>query len=45
MYDIYTAHESVTLTSLGIQFPLKDAYINIELEAVSPEDESDRETL
>lgn len=45
IYDIMKAHESVTLSSLGVQFPLRDAYTNIELEVVSPEDESDLETV
>ena len=40
MYDIYTAHESVTLSSLGVQFPLRDAYVNIELEEISREEET-----
>ena len=44
MYDIYKAHESVMLASLGVQFPLRDAYINIELEEISLDEESDQET-
>jgi Uma2 family endonuclease len=44
MYDIYKAHESVTLASLGVQFPLRDAYINIELAEIPLEEEGDQET-
>lgn len=44
MYDTYKAHETVTLPSLGVRFSLRDAYIDIELEEPSLEDESDHET-
>ena len=44
IYDIYKAHETVTLPSLGVQFPLRDAYRDIELEETSLEEESDHET-
>ncbi len=44
MYDTYKAHETVTLSSLGVHFPLRDAYIDIELEEISLEEESDQET-
>lgn len=43
MYDIYGGHEAITLQSIDVQFPLRDAYINIELEDTLQE-ESDNET-
>jgi Uma2 family endonuclease len=43
IYDIYKAHESVLLQSIDIQFALRDAYIDIELENASLEEE-DSET-
>jgi len=43
MYDIYKAHESVMLSSLGVQFPLRDAYINIELAEIPLEEEGDND--
>ena len=44
IYDIYKADETVTLPSLGIHFLLKDAYLDVEIEETSPEEESDSET-
>jgi hypothetical protein len=44
MYDIYKAHETVKLPSLGVHFPLRDAYLDIEIEETSLEEESDHET-
>jgi hypothetical protein len=44
MYDIYRAHEIVTLLSLDVRFPLRDAYTDIELEETSLEEESNHET-
>jgi hypothetical protein len=44
MYDIYKAQETVTLPSLGVHFPLRDAYLDIEIEESSLEEESDHET-
>jgi hypothetical protein len=41
---IYKAHETVTLPSLGVHFPLRDAYLDIEIEEISLEEESDHET-
>jgi Uma2 family endonuclease len=32
MYDIYQAQEVISLQSIGVQFPLRDAYIDVELE-------------
>lgn len=45
IYDIYKSHETVTLPSLGAQFLLRDAYIDIELEGISLEEESNQETI
>ena len=44
MYDIYQAHEMVTLSSLDVGFPLTDAYLDVEIEETSLEEESDHET-
>jgi len=44
MYDIYKAQETVTLPSLGVNFPLRDAYLDREIEETSLEEESDHET-
>ncbi len=44
IYDTYNADETVTLPSLGIQFPLRDVYSDIELAETSLEEESDHET-
>ncbi len=38
MYDIYRGYETVILQSIGVQFPLIDAYADIELPDFSPED-------
>ena len=35
MYDIYQAHETITLSSLGIYLPLRDAYLDVEIEETS----------
>ena len=43
IYDIYKAHESVLLQSIDIQFALRDAYIDIELENASLEEEEEEE--
>lgn len=32
IYDIHTGHETLLLQSLSVQFPLSDAYVDIELE-------------
>ena len=44
IYDTYKADEMITLSSLGIQFPLRDVYLDIELEETFLEEESDYET-
>jgi Uma2 family endonuclease len=44
IYNIYKAHETIELPSLGVQFPLSDAYIDIVLDETSLEEESDHET-
>ena len=44
IYDIYRAQETVTLLSLGVHFPLREAYVDIELEEPSLDDRSDQET-
>jgi Uma2 family endonuclease len=44
MYDIYQAHQIVTLSSLSVHFPLRDAYLDVETEETSLEEESDHET-
>ncbi len=44
MYDIYQAHETVTLSSLDVHFPLTDAFLDVEIEETSLEEESYHET-
>lgn len=44
IYDIYKAHETVRLPGIGVQFPLRDAYLDIELEEISQEEVNDHET-
>jgi Uma2 family endonuclease len=44
IYDIYQGNETITLQSLGVQFPLSEAYLDIVLEVASLEDDSDNET-
>jgi Uma2 family endonuclease len=41
MYDIYQAHEMIELQSIGLSFPLAEAYTDIEFEATVSEAESD----
>ncbi len=41
MYDIYRAHENIELESIGVNFPLIDAYADIEFERTPSEEESD----
>ena len=41
IYDIYQGQDTVTLSSLGVHFSLRDAYQDIELEEPPLEQESD----
>lgn len=41
MYDMYQAHETVELQSIGVRFPLIEAYTDIECEHIASESESD----
>ena len=37
MYDAFENHEEITLNSLGVHFPLLDAYLDVEFENASEE--------
>jgi Uma2 family endonuclease len=41
MYDIYRVHENIELQSIGVSFPLLEAYIDIEFERIPSDEEND----
>ena len=43
IYDMYEANATIELPSLGLQFPLSDAYTDIVLDETPLEDESEHE--
>ena len=43
IYDIHRANDALSLSGLGIQFPLQEAYVDLELEQVLQEGEIDDE--
>ena len=40
MYDIYQVHENIELQSIGVSFPLLEAYIDIEFERIPSDEEN-----
>jgi Uma2 family endonuclease len=40
MYDIYRVHENIELQSIGVSFPLLEAYIDIEFERIPSDEEN-----